>query len=111
MDNKKTNQYYVNKIVADLTFIIDHTDGLSKKQLEENEVLLDSVMFRLIQISENADKLCEEFKNQYPSVRWHAIKGMRNRNVHEYGNIDLFIVYRTLREDIPALLQSLKEIM
>ncbi|HJA64732.1 hypothetical protein [Lachnoclostridium sp. An169] len=44
MDNKKTDQYYVRKIITDLTFVIAHTEGLTQAQLEANEVLLDSVM-------------------------------------------------------------------
>lgn len=111
MDNKKTDPYYLRKITADLTFIINHTNGLSRAQLEENEVLLDSVMFRLIQVSENSDKLTADFKSCYASIPWRAIKGLRNRIVHEYGNVDLSVVYDTVREDIPRLLRDLKEIL
>lgn len=110
MDNKKTDRYYVKKIVTDLTFILAHTEGLSQNQLEENEVLVDSVMFRLIQVSENSDKLTDAFKQQHPAIPWRAMKGLRNRIVHEYGNVDLSIVYDTVREDIPSLLRDLEEI-
>lgn len=44
MDNIKDNAYYIKKIVTDLTFILDHTQGLSKTELEDNEILIDSVM-------------------------------------------------------------------
>ena len=30
MDNKKTDQYYIDKIITDLTFIRTHTESLSK---------------------------------------------------------------------------------
>ena len=49
MDNKKDNKYYINKIVADLTFIMEHTRGLTKPEIEKDEILIDSIMFRLIQ--------------------------------------------------------------
>ena len=48
MDNKKTDQYYIDKIITDLTFIRTHTESLSKLKLEEDEILVDSIMFRLI---------------------------------------------------------------
>ena len=50
MDNKKTDQYYIDKIITDLTFIRTHTESLSKLKLEEDEILVDSIMFRLIQV-------------------------------------------------------------
>ena len=111
MDNRKTDQYYLNKIINDLTFIIIHTEGITQKQLEDNEVLVDSMMFRLIQISENSDKLTAAFKDQHALIPWRAMKGLRNRIVHEYGNVSLEIIYDTLRNDIPQLLQDIKEIV
>lgn len=110
MDNIKDNAYYIKKIVIDLTFILDHTQGLSKTELEDNEILIDSVMFRLIQVSENSDKLTAEFKEYYKNIPWRAIKGMRNRIVHEYGNVDLAVVYDTITNDIPYLLTSIQAI-
>lgn len=65
MDNKKDNRYYLQKVVMDLTFICKHTAGLSQEKLEENEVLMDSCLFRLIQVAENSDKLTAEFKAGY----------------------------------------------
>ena len=67
-------------------------------------------MFRLIQVSENSDKLSEEFKSMYSDVPWRAMKGMRNRIVHEYGNVDLSVVYDTIKNDIPELVQKLKKL-
>ena len=110
MDNKKDNKYFVNKIVTDLVFVVKHTTGLSQIELAKNEILLDSVMFRLIQISENSDKLTEDFKTHHSSIPWRAIRGLRNRIVHEYGNVDLSVVYDTVRNDIPDLLNELKTI-
>lgn len=111
MDNKKDNAYYVKKIVTDLTFILEHTNGLTQSELEENEILIDSVMFRLIQVSENAEKLTDEFKAHFNMIPWRAMKGMRNKIVHEYGNVDLAVVFDTVERDIPELLQALREIL
>lgn len=109
MDNKKTDQYYIKKIITDLAFILEHTGGLTKTELESNEILIDSVMFRLIQVAENSDKLTDSFKLQYSSIPWRAMKGLRNRIVHEYGNVDLAVVYDTVKNDIPVLLHDLKQ--
>lgn len=108
MDNVKNNAYYLKKIVDDIEFILSHTEGITEEALEENEVLLDSVMFRLIQISENTGKLTVDFKARYNAVPWQAIKGMRNRIVHEYGDVETSIIYDTIKDDLPALLGELK---
>ena len=67
-------------------------------------------MFRIIQISENNSKLSEKFKLLHPEVPWLAIKGMRNRIVHNYGVADLSIVYDTVIQGIPEMYKLLEEI-
>ena len=109
MDNKKTDVYYARKIEEDLAFIVKHTEDTDQEELAKNEVLLDSMLFRLIQISENAKHLSDEYRANRPSIPWLAISGLRNRIVHDYGNVELGIVYDTLTNDIPQLLGVIRE--
>lgn len=104
MDNVKNDHYYIEKIRTDILFIVKHMKDVDLQELNANEVLLDSMMFRMIQISENAKKLSAEYKQQKKSVPWEAISGLRNRIVHDYGNVDLNVVFETLKNDIPELL-------
>ncbi len=107
MDNKKDNRYYLDKILVDLRFIMTHTKDMTPQEFDDNEVLQDSVMFRLIQISENCDKLTQDFKDAHPEIAWRALKGLRNRIVHNYGGVDLRIIYETVTVDIPDILHNL----
>lgn len=104
MDNIKNDCYYADKLRTDLEFIVKHTKDVDIEELSANEVLLDSMLFRLIQVSENASRLSEEYKSNHTNVPWVSIYGLRNRIVHDYGNVDLSIVYSTLKDDIPELL-------
>ena len=67
------------------------------------------MMFRMIQISENAKRLSEEYRELHGNIPWGAVYGMRNRIVHDYGNVDLNVVYETLKNDVPELLEMLLE--
>ena len=57
-------------------------------------------MFRFIQISEHIKKLSLDFRNEHPNIPWRDITGLRNRIIHEYGNVDLNIIYDTVKVDI-----------
>ncbi len=46
MDNKKNNDYYIDKILIDLEFLIKHTKDITKDEFGKNELLIDSIMFR-----------------------------------------------------------------
>ena len=108
MDNVKNDIYYVKKMLKDIRFILKTTQNITLVQLENNEILCDSVLFRLIQISENSTKLTQQFKEIHRDIPWQAIKGMRNRIVHEYGEVELDIVYQTITEDIPEICKKLE---
>ncbi len=110
MDNVKNNNYYLEKLLVDLRFIIKHTKNIKQEDLLKEEVLLDSIMFRFIQISEHVKKLTAEFKEVNSHVPWRNIIGLRNRIVHEYGNIDLDIVYSAINKDIYDIVSWLESI-
>lgn len=107
MDNIKNDSYYIKKMLKDISFIMEKTEGITLSALEDNEVLCDSVLFRLIQISENSVKLTDDFKTRHSDIPWQAIKGMRNKIVHEYGDVEFDIVHQTVTEDIPEIYKKL----
>ena len=111
MDNVKNDNYYLNKMASDLEFMIEHTKGKASDEIEANPLLMDSIMFRLVQIAENGEKLTNTFKETHKEIKWKAIKGMRNRIVHDYGFIDMTIVYDTITNSIPELYAQIKDLI
>ena len=110
MDNTKDDKYYIQRIKKDLEFIVVHMRNVDIEELNKNEVLLDSMLFRMIQVSENAKKLSDEIKEKNRDVPWRALAGFRNRIVHDYGNVDLNIVYETLKNDIPSIVNKIGDL-
>ena len=111
MDNRKDNNYYLKKILIDIEFLLDQTKGLLLEDIKNNPLLIDSIMFRLIQISENGNKLDESFKEKFSEIPWKFIKGIRNRIVHDYGDVDMSIIYNTLSISIPKLYIEISNIL
>ena len=109
MDNSKDDNYYIEKISEDLKFINKNMKDVDFKEFDQNILLQDSMMFRMVQISENAKKLTEEYKEKHEDIPWGKLNGLRNYIVHDYGNMDLGIVYETLTENIPEFIKSIGE--
>lgn len=53
MVRAKDDKYYLEKVLVDIKYLLRVTKDVSKEELEDNETLVDSVMFRFVQISEN----------------------------------------------------------
>ena len=63
-----------------------------------------SIAFCILQIGELVARLSDELRNDTAQeINWSAIKSMRKIVVHDYGNIDLEVVWNVATEDIPVL--------
>ena len=107
----KNDDYYISRITNDLDFVVRHMKDVDSEAFSNNELLQDSMMFRLIQISENTRKLSEHYREKHPVIPWTAIAGLRNRIVHDYGNVSLKIIFDTLKKDIPKLTDIIRKEM
>jgi uncharacterized protein with HEPN domain len=90
-----------------LSFIGDTGFGEFKK----NRMLILSVIKDIEILGEAASKITEETKNLHNEIPWKDIIGMRNRLIHGYFDVDIELVWNTAKENIPALLDNLNEIL
>lgn len=49
--------------------------------------------------------------DKYNTIPWNSIRGMRNRIVHDYENVDLSVLWGTIKESLPNLKDQLKDII
>ncbi|MBR1782838.1 MAG: DUF86 domain-containing protein [Bacteroidales bacterium] len=52
-----------------------------------------------------------EFFSQYKTIPWPAVFGMRNFLSHEYGDVDAEGIYNTVKDNIPKLLGTSKQML
>ena len=65
----------------------------------------------LSQIGEQSNKLSQTIIEKHPETDWVQIKGMRNRIVHDYTGIDLYIVFEIIKRNIPELKIAIGDII
>ena len=69
-----------------------------------------AVLYQLAIIGEAVNRLSSDFIGDNPQIPIRQIRGMRNRIVHEYKEVDLNILWEAIQNDVPALLIELKRI-
>jgi len=84
--------------------------GRKREDLDDDRMLLLSLVKCIEIIGEAANKISPEFKSKYPQIPWRNIVGMRNWLIHVYFDIEHDRVWSTVLEDIPDLLKLIKEI-
>lgn len=79
----------------------------AREDLDSNE-LLRLALTKLVEIvGEAAKQVSEETRAEHPEVPWSAAARMRDRLVHHYFDIDLDVLWSTVTEDLPTLLEQM----
>lgn len=90
-----------------------YIEGMDKVHFLADRRTQQAVIMNLIILGEAATKLLDRhsgFLSLYPEVPWASMKGMRNRIAHGYFDLDLDIVWDTVRTALPQLLAKLPAI-
>lgn len=62
-------------------------------------------------IGEAAVKATDSCRRELPQIPWASIMGMRNRLIHAYFDLDRDILWNTIMDDLPSLVEELEQIL
>ena len=99
----RPEQLYLEDIRGAVVAIARFVDGKERGQLDEDELLLSGILYKLTVIGEAATHLGPEIRAAIPEIPWRSVVGFRNLVVHEYFGLDLDIVWTTASEQVPVL--------
>jgi len=53
-------------------------------------------------------KVDPDFTAAHPNIPWDVMRGMRNIVIHEYFGVDPNVVWKTVRNDLPPLIDKIQ---
>ncbi len=74
------------------------------------KILMLVCRFSLI-IGEQSTKISEELKVKYSDINWIVIKALRNKIVHNYTGLNVFILFETIKNNLPLLKNDISGII
>lgn len=101
---------YLGHIRQAATDACDFVDGLTKEEWLVDRRTQQAVIMSLVIVGEAATKIMDaypDFTASHAEVPWRSMRGMRNRIAHGYFDINLDVVWETVRVALPDLLASL----
>lgn len=73
---------------------------------------LQLALVQLIEIvGEAASRIPQNVRRANPTVPWQLAADMRNKLIHGYDVIEHAVVYDTVKDDLPALVQQLNAVL
>ena len=101
---------YLDHMQRAVTDACGFVEGLSKDDFLRDKRTQQAVIMSLVILGEAAAKVMDgyaEFAHAHPEVPWRSMRGMRNRIIHGYFDINLDVVWETVQTALPELRKQL----
>ena len=98
-------------ILTEARKLVDRAQTATRAELDADDDLAAALAWRLSVIGEAAAQVSQATRDAHPTIPWSLMVGMRHRLIHGYDTVDLDIVWQTVQNDIPPLVQTLEQIV
>lgn len=95
-------------ILESISIINETLGNATYGEFEEFVSKQDAVIRRLEIIGEAVKGIPEGFRENHPEVEWKKIAGMCDVLIHEYFSVDVELVWRVVKDDLPILEESIR---
>lgn len=104
---------HLDHILGAIGRIHDYTAGMTEADFLQDHKTQDAVA-RNIEIIGEASKNIREadagFATRHPDIPWSLMYRMRNALSHGYFSVDMAVVWKTIRGDLPGQERQIKEL-
>ena len=94
---------YLLDILRSSDVIQNYIEGCSREDFLKDPKTQDAVLRRLLVIGEAAAHLTPETEARFEEIPFRKMAGLRNRVVHDYGQIDFEIIWEAVNHHLPKV--------
>lgn len=80
-----------------------------RSDLDDDRMLVFALVKAIEIVGEAANQVSERTRSELPDIPWADIIGMRRRLIHAYFDINLDILWQTVKNDLPPLIAALDD--
>ncbi len=90
---------------------VEFCDGQTPESLAGDRLVGFAVVRAVQLVGQAARGGSEELQAAHPEIPWREMIGMRNVVVHDYADVDMALVWKTVHDDLPGLVERLRVII
>jgi uncharacterized protein with HEPN domain len=106
----KNDQVYLEHILEAIVKIENFTNGISRFDFDRNVMIQDAVIRNIEIIGEATKKISKSFTQSHQEIPWSEMAGMRDKLIHDYLDVDLDVVWKTIEVDLSLLKELISNI-
>src|SRR3990172_7468066 len=78
---------------------------------ENDEEIMDAVVHNLTVIGEAANHIPDDITSSHTEIPWRQMIDLRNFSVHAYWNLRPSVIWDTIQNDLPPLVEPLTNLL
>lgn len=106
----KEDGIYLEHILTALKRISEYINGRDEEAFLKDSLVQDAVIRQFEVIGEATKRLSLAFREKYNTIPWKDMAGMRDVLIHDYIDVDVFMVWKTAKTDVPLLERQIEEL-
>jgi uncharacterized protein with HEPN domain len=91
--------------------VSEYLAGVEYEVFLSNKLLQDAVIRNLEVIGEACVNVSAELRTANADMPWEKASGIRNRLVHGYFDVDIEIVWRTVKHSLPPFVDRIRALL
>lgn len=107
----RDNRLYLKDIMAAIESIEAFLEGLDYESFKNDDKTTSAVIRKLEIIGEAAKKVPDTIKEQYVSIPWKEMAGMRDKLIHFYFGVNIDLVWKTIINRLPEIKPLIKQVL
>lgn len=108
---KDKDRIILQKIISYANDTLMYTENMSFDLFMKDRKTISACAFSIGQIGELVKEVDSITQENNPQIPWKSIRGMRNRIIHNYDNVDLAVLWGTIRKSLPELVSEINNIL
>ena len=106
---------YLEHIVEAIDRAVSYLQDVQTVVALEKDHKTQAAVIRYIEIigeaASHIQRQDPEFIKAHPELPWSQMRGMRNKVIHHYFDVELSVVWSTVKEDFPKLKQQISRLL
>lgn len=102
---------YIRDMLESAEKALKFVSGMGLDEFKSDEKTQFAVVRALEIMGEGAKKIPKDIQERYPKIPWREITGTRDKLIHDYIGVNLSVVWRTLHDDLPPLIEQLEAML
>jgi uncharacterized protein with HEPN domain len=104
-------KFFIKDICDAIDYVKTFVGTMSFEEFIADEKTKSAVGFKIENIGEASKNIPRAIKSKYRDLPWTDMARMRDKITHFYFGIDYKVVWKVVKEDIPAIEPAIRKIL